>query len=412
MPREVYALAGVAFCVALGFGIVAPIIPVFAKEFGVSTFLASATISVFALMRLVSAPGAGWLTDRLGERTVLIAGLSIVAISSALAGLSATYLQLLLLRGAGGVGSAMFTVSAFSLLLRVAAPEQRGRASGLYQTGFLTGALAGPVVGAIVVAQWSIRAPFFVYAITLTLAALVGLLALVHTPLADRAKPGEESDDQQSGLSAFWAALRMRAYVSALSVNFSNGFVAFGFRSALIPLFVVEGLRRDASITGQGFFVAALAQLPLLAYAGGIADRRGRKPAMIFGSLMLVASMGILAVPALETLPWFFVSMALLGVSGAFLAAAPAAVVGDVTEGRRSGPVIAGFSMSSDLGIIVGPLAAGALVDATGSFAFAFATGAAISAVTLALCATMPETLRKASQTPPSPAAREISDQS
>ena len=294
----------------------------------------------------------------------------------------------------------------------MAAPEQRGRASGLYQTGFLTGALAGPVVGSIVVAQWSIRAPFFVYAITLTLAALVGLLALVHTPLADRAAPGEESDDQQSGLSAFWAALRMRAYVSALSVNFSNGFVAFGFRSALIPLFVVEGLRRDASITGQGFFVAALAQLPLLAYAGGIADRRGRKPAMIFGSLMLVASMGILAVPALETLPWFFVSMALLGVSGAFLAAAPAAVVGDVTDGRRSGPVIAGFSMSSDLGIIVGPLAAGALVDATGSFAFAFATGAAISAVTLALCATMPETLRRTSQTPPSPAAREISDQS
>jgi MFS family permease len=98
--------------------------------------------------------------------------------------------------------------------------------------------------------------------------------------------------------------------------------------------------------------------------------------------------------------------------AAAAVTAAPAAVVGDVTDGRRSGPVIAGFSMSSDLGIIVGPLAAGALVDATGSFAFAFATGAAISAVTLALCATMPETLRKASQTPPSPAAREISDQS
>jgi len=410
MPREVYALAGVAFCVALGFGIVAPIIPVFAKEFGVSTFLASATISVFALMRLISAPGAGWLVDRLGERTVLTSGLAIVAISSALAGLSQTYVQLLVLRGAGGIGSAMFTVSAFSLLLRVAAPEQRGRASGLYQSGFLTGALAGPVVGSIVVAQWSIRAPFFVYAITLAAASVVGLAALAHTPLAER-QAANATADESTGRSALFAALRQRAYVTALAVNFSNGFVAFGFRSALIPLFVVEGLRQEASITGRGFFVAAVVQLPLLALAGSMSDRRGRKPALIVGALAMAIPMALLAIPQFETLVLFYLAMAVLGISAAFLASAPAAVVGDITEGRRSGPVIAAFSMSSDLGIIAGPLVAGALVDLTGSFAFAFATGAVISGVTLLLCATMPETLRKARQTPESPAAQQLSDQ-
>ena len=67
LPPEVGVLAAIAFCVALGFGIVAPAIPVFARTFGVSAFLAGMVVSAFALVRLVSAPGAGLLVNRLGE---------------------------------------------------------------------------------------------------------------------------------------------------------------------------------------------------------------------------------------------------------------------------------------------------------------------------------------------------------
>ena len=130
LPREVSVLAAIAFCVALGFGIVAPAIPVFAKTFGVTAFLAGAVVSVFAFMRLITAPGAGALVNRIGERAVLSAGLLVVAVSSLLAGFANTYTQLLLLRGVGGIGSAAFTVSAMALLLRTAGPEQRGRAAG------------------------------------------------------------------------------------------------------------------------------------------------------------------------------------------------------------------------------------------------------------------------------------------
>ena len=55
LPPEVAVLSAVSFSVALGFGIVAPAIPLFAKHFHVSNFQASAVVSVFALMRLVSA---------------------------------------------------------------------------------------------------------------------------------------------------------------------------------------------------------------------------------------------------------------------------------------------------------------------------------------------------------------------
>ena len=119
LPREVAVLSAVAFSVALGFGILAPSLPIFADTFGVSAFAASAVISVFALMRFISAPAAGAMVDRVGERTVMASGLFMVGISSLAAGFSQTYWQLIVLRGAGGIGSAMFTVSAMALLLRV-----------------------------------------------------------------------------------------------------------------------------------------------------------------------------------------------------------------------------------------------------------------------------------------------------
>ena len=128
LPVEVSVLASIAFFVALGFGIVIPSIPIFADSFGVSALAASAVVSAFALMRFVSSPFAGSWTNRFGERNVLATGLAIVALSSLFAGLAQNYPQLLLLRGIGGIGSAMFTVSAMALLLRVVDADQRGRA--------------------------------------------------------------------------------------------------------------------------------------------------------------------------------------------------------------------------------------------------------------------------------------------
>ena len=67
LPPEVAILTSVAFTVALGFGIVAPAIPLFACKFGVSVAAAASVISVFALMRVVGALPAGRMVDRFGE---------------------------------------------------------------------------------------------------------------------------------------------------------------------------------------------------------------------------------------------------------------------------------------------------------------------------------------------------------
>src|SRR5579859_6583868 len=144
LPREVAILSSVSFTVALGYGIVAPSIPAFARQFGVSAAAAASVISAFALMRVVGALPAGRLVDRFGERTVMAVGIAVVAVSSVLAGLSQSFGQLIILRGVGGLGSAMFSVSAQTLLLVSVPGEQRGRASGLFSGGFLVGGISGP----------------------------------------------------------------------------------------------------------------------------------------------------------------------------------------------------------------------------------------------------------------------------
>ena len=75
LPLEVPVLAAIAFAVAVGFGIVAPVIPLYARELGVGATLAGAVVSVFAGMRLVSGLLGGRLVDRFSERSVLTAGL-------------------------------------------------------------------------------------------------------------------------------------------------------------------------------------------------------------------------------------------------------------------------------------------------------------------------------------------------
>ncbi|MCU0299541.1 MAG: MFS transporter, partial [Candidatus Nanopelagicales bacterium] len=366
LPREVTVLAAIAFCVALGFGIVIPAIPLFARTFGVSAFAASAVISVFALMRLVSSPPAGWAVNRFGERTIMSTGLAIVGLSSLAAGFATDYLQLLLLRGIGGAGSAMFTISATALLLRVTAPEFRGRASGAFQAGFLIGGVAGPAVGGLVIGL-SIRAPFFVYAGTLLAAFLVAVTLL---PRLEHVEQPDLGEDQEA--IKFLPTLRLPAYQAALGANFTNGFVFFGLRSSLVPLFVVEGLRQGPGLAGVGFVVAAGLQAALLAFGGRTADRRGRRPALIIGLAVGVVSLALLAVAPDAT--WFLIAMAVAGVSGAFLGPSPTAIVGDVARGHHGGSVVAGFQMMSDVGSIIGPLVAGLLLDQAG-FPVAFTAG-------------------------------------
>jgi MFS family permease len=403
LPRDVAVLSFVAFAVALGYGIAAPALPVYARTFGVSAFVASTVISGFALMRLLSAGPSGLLVDRFGERRIMSIGIWVVAGSSLLTAAAQTFPQLLVLRGVGGIGSAMFTVSAMALLLRTAGPEQRGRASGAFQAGFLFGGVTGPAIGGAVTGI-SIRAPFVVYGFTLVVAGLLAVKYLSRAPVAvpdapassdastDAVVEGAGPQGVKAPPASLSAALRSAAYRASLMVNLSSGFIVFGLRISLVPLFVTEGLEQGVGLVGIGFLCAAATQAVMLIPAGRWTDRSGRRGSMLVGAATLTVSMLLLALPTGAV--GFLVAMAASGLASAFLAPASAAVVGDLTRGLSGGRVVSVYQMVGDLGGILGPLIAGALADAAG-FQWAFAAGVVVGLVTLAFVVVMPETLRR-----------------
>jgi MFS family permease len=377
LPRETYVLALVAFCVALGFGIVVPAVPLFALEFGVGTTAAGAVVSAFALMRLVSGLAAGRFVDRVGERLALLTGLGVVAVSSLLAGLAVSYPQLLVLRGLGGVGSAVFTISGTSLLLRVASASQRGRTQSIYRGGFLIGGILGPAFGGAVIAL-SIRAPFFLYAGTLLLAMIAAGTLLPKPPPKLPASDGAAGSAPPDPRMPLPVALASPAYRAALAGNFAVGFSLFGVRSAVVPLLVVQGLGLAPVWIGAAFTVGALVQTLLLLPAGRAVDDLGRRPTLVAGGLLTAAALAALA--AATGPVTLLLAMTVFGAGGALLGVAPAAIVGDVAQGR-SGTAVAVWQMSSDLGAVLGPVVAGLLIDR-----LSFGAALLLSALVVAGC--------------------------
>jgi MFS transporter, DHA1 family, multidrug resistance protein len=369
LPREVAILTAISFTVALGYGIVAPAIPTFARQFGVSTAAAASVISVFALVRVAGALPAGRLVDRFGVRTVMAVGIAIVAVSSVLAGFSGSFEQLIVLRGGGGLGSAMFTVSAQTRLLASVRADQRGRASGIFSGGFLVGAISGPAVGGVV-AAWSLRAPFVIYGGMLVVPAVIAAVVLRDKPY--QRAPGRERPRRP--FAAISEALRSRAYRAAASATLADGFVAMGVRSAIIPLFVRDVLHRSAVWTGLGFLMyAALNALALLP-SGWAADALGRRPVIIAGCAVSAAGMLMLAL--LPSLWGCLAALAVAGFGSGLLDVAPSAVIGDLL-GERGGTMVALYQMAGDVGAVSGPVVAGFLVD-TVSYAAAFEVAAGV----------------------------------
>ncbi len=386
LPREVAVLTAVSFSVAIGFGVVVPAIPLFARSFGVSHAAAGAVISTFAFMRLATGLFGGRLVDKFGERLVLAVGVSIVAASSALAGLAQTYPQLLLFRSLGGIGSSMFTISAASLLLRIVPDDQRGRAQSIYQSGFLIGGITGPAIGGVL-ATISLRAPFFVYALSLTVAGLIAAVFLSHSRLS--AKSGVDiAAREQVTHTSLREALKMESYLTALVCSFALGWTIFGMRASLIPLFITEHLKVSTAWTGIGFTVASIAGAITLLPAGQYSDSKGRRPALLFG--IVTAIVAFLLLTWSPNIALVVVAMGLTGVAGSFFGTTPAAVVGDILHGR-GGQVIALFQMSSDFGSILGPLVAGWLADRL-SYQAAFATAPLILIPALIMALRLRET--------------------
>lgn len=376
LPPIVWILSIIAICVALGFGIVAPALPIYARNFGVGVTAAGLVISLFAAMRMASAFGVGRLVDRVGARFVLGIGLIIVSVSSLLAGLAQDYAQLLVMRGAGGVGSAMFSVSAASVMANRIPSEIRGRSMSVWSGSFLLGGVLGPVIGGPLAAI-SLRAPFFFYAGTLGVAAVVAFTALPRVGKASG--EGTHDDPLAEGIRE---AVRLPSFRVALAGSLSQGW-AVSARNTLVPLFITEALLLSEAWSGYALAIAAAVNASVLLPLGRFSDSHGRIGVTFLGGLAGTIGMAALAAP--PHLIILVSAMAVMGVGAAAQSVGPSAIMGDVAQGRR-GSVIAAYQVTGDIGTMIGPILAGGLADIFGFPAgFALTAGVCAAAALVAL---------------------------
>jgi len=259
----------------------------------------------------------------------------------------------------------------------------RGRASGMWATGFLLGNIVGPLVGGLLLTV-SLRAPFLVYAVVL-------LVVVGGSGVLLRTRGGEPAPAEEPPPARFTEAFGHSAYRAALVASFANGWAVFGVRVALVPLLVVEVLGRPESWAGVALAVFAVGNAATLTITGRIADRVGRRPPMLVGLAVSGVSTAFLGMIDSSVL---FLAVSLVAGAGSGLINPPmsAAVADVIGSGARGGTVLAGFQMAADTGAIVGPVVAGALAESAG-YPAAFAVTGAVALVALGFWIRAPETL-------------------
>jgi MFS family permease len=382
LPREAWVLIGANVVAALGYGVVSPVLPVYARTFGVSMDAVTFAITLFSVMRLFFAPPSGLLVQRLGERPVYVAGLLIVSVSTGLSAFVQTYWELLLLRAIGGIGSTMFFISALGLMIRISPPDARGRAAGLFATSFLVGMVGGPLVGSLT-AGFGLRAPFLFYGVAMLLTAAVVFYSLRRSTLS---APAEKVHTEVT----MRAALGHRAYRAALASNFATGWSVFGVRMAVVPLFISDVMGRGPRMTGLVLAVFAIGNVIVVMPSGYLSDRIGRRSLLISG--LLACGVATIGLGVATSLPIFLTAACIAGAaSGLYTSPQQAAIADILGNSARAGTPVAAFQMMADFGAIVGALVVAQIAEHF-SFAWGFTVSGFIMVAAAVVWVFAPET--------------------
>lgn len=175
----IYATALTAFFAIAGIAIVDPILPVIGLELGATTWQIELLFTAYIAVMAVGMIPAVMATHRFGYRTILAAGVSVVAVAAILASLSGSIAGLAVLRGFWGLGNAMFFATAMVLLVSLA--NDREWVVGLFETCLGLGFAVGPLLGGLL-GEISWRVPFFVCGVFMLIALAVSVTRLTDPP--------------------------------------------------------------------------------------------------------------------------------------------------------------------------------------------------------------------------------------
>jgi MFS transporter, DHA1 family, multidrug resistance protein len=388
----------VVFIVMAGAGLVLPILPLFARSFGVGYGAVGLLVSAYGLARLIFDLVAGPIVDWFGERVTAVGGLAVIALGSALTGIASSFGIAVVTWAAAGVGSAIALAALYTRVLRVVPTQQMARTLGIFYGAFNTGFVAGGAASGLIADRFGLAGPLLANAVVVTLAAVLWLALIPAVgragPAAGRTAPPGGSPPPDRGAGGNLARLlRTPGLVPVVVTNFAYLWMVAVVFDTLVPLFASDVLGLSTVGIGAVFAVALAAEFVVLYPAGSVADQRGRKPVLVpalAGLAVATAAVGWAPTPLL-----LGVLLAVLGVMSGAAGVPPGAMLSDVAPTQASGTAVGVFRFCGDLGFTLGPLLAGWAIPVVG-FRWAFALAAIPTAVALAFIVRTPETLRPA----------------
>jgi len=359
----------------IGFGVVFPILPLYARRFHVSSATATGLVAAFAAASFVFSPIWGRMSDRYGRKPMLLLSLAGTCVGSLLTGLAGGIALLYVGRVVDGISGASVSVAQASVS-DVAKPEQRARLFGLLGAAFGLGFVAGPAIGALA-ALFGPRVPFYVAAVLAGVNALIAARRLPEThPKGSRAPAGPWSRNPLTALAGG------RGVGTFIAVAF-GALVAF---SAFEATFALFGQRRLGLGVGSTAAVFAGIGLVIVIVQGGlvhpVVSRLGEVSTLRTG--LLIDTFGLLLLAFVRS--WLVLVPALLALTvgqGLVQTTMSSTLAGRADPSRR-GEVLGAQQSAGGLARVIGPLLGGVLFQQIGPGA-PYIAGAALMAAVLLL---------------------------
>lgn len=175
-------LAFCAFLVGMDSMLVSTLIPAMTVTAHVPAHDGGLLVTMYALLYGLSAPLFGPLSDRLGRKPVLILGLLIFAVGTALTGFGNTFIAMLAFRAVSGLGGAVIMPTVFALIGDTIPYERRGQAMGVIMGALLSASVIGVPIGSFLAYGTTWRSPFWVVGVLAGIGVLVVLTKVPATP--------------------------------------------------------------------------------------------------------------------------------------------------------------------------------------------------------------------------------------
>jgi MFS family permease len=378
-----------AFLLALGTGIVLPVIPALAQSFDVSFGVASGLVTAFLIGNVAATVPAGWLIDRFGRRPIIIAGPLLTALTSLLIVFADSFDQVLILRFLAGCAAQMWLMARLAAISHGAAAEQRGRQISWLFGMDSVGKLAGPALGGLIATTFDIRAAFVVYAILALIALIPAAMFAEDTPREPRRRKGDDAAGRKPTLREI-VLPRLPYFGVAMFAGLARGPIYSG----MLDLYGAFAYQLGPGQVAALATAANIIHLPIAFAAGWMMDHFGRKRTMVPGFGGVAVSMALLAVCAFVPLSFtWYVALFLLAIIAQSLTGSSIQTVGaDVAPPEARGMFLGIWRLTGQGGATASPILFAVLAETLGygsSFVFVAASAAA---VTYLLVAHVPET--------------------